>query len=297
MHIVAAALLADPSSHHLMILVIGGAVAAMAVGAAAIRIFTRGGIEGPVRLGDDLPLEPLGVAMAGGFLTYLALSLLGQSIFLALNVGGDTDPAAGPTLASIISDLIGRVGGVAAILFLIALLYPRRPTLGFSAKYVLPGLERALLGILIVLPLVLLAALLTERLIQPQKDLVHDYLKKLAAHHELLWRSLILFSVIVVAPITEELMFRGCLQTVLLGWINQLLGGRWQNWMRWSAVVLCSLMFAWAHDWWSRPPIFVLSLCLGFAYERTGNLWTAIFIHSIFNTVEITIFFWQLHVA
>jgi membrane protease YdiL (CAAX protease family) len=34
------------------------------------------------------------------------------------------------------------------------------------------------------------------------------------------------------------------------------------------------------------PLIFVLSLCLGYAYERTGNLWVPITIHALFNTIE-----------
>ena len=41
---------------------------------------------------------------------------------------------------------------------------------------------------------------------------------------------------------------------------------------------------------WMAPLIFVLSLCLGYAYERTGNLWVSIIIHAAFNTTSTVIF-------
>jgi membrane protease YdiL (CAAX protease family) len=38
------------------------------------------------------------------------------------------------------------------------------------------------------------------------------------------------------------------------------------------------------------PPIFVLALCLGFAYERTGSLWVTMSIHALFNGFQ-TLFY------
>jgi membrane protease YdiL (CAAX protease family) len=37
-------------------------------------------------------------------------------------------------------------------------------------------------------------------------------------------------------------------------------------------------------------PIFLLSLGLGYVYERTGNLWSAIFMHLFFNAAQFTLF-------
>ncbi len=59
---------------------------------------------------------------------------------------------------------------------------------------------------------------------------------------------------------------------------------------RWCAVVITSLLFAAVHPWWSWPMIFVLSLCLGYVYERTGNLWSNITLHALFNGVQVTLF-------
>ena len=42
------------------------------------------------------------------------------------------------------------------------------------------------------------------------------------------------------------------------------------------------------HEHWSiRIPIFALSLCFGYMYERTGNLWVPMFMHAMFNGLSI----------
>jgi|GEM_PF-3021620 len=64
-----------------------------------------------------------------------------------------------------------------------------------------------------------------------------------------------------------------------------------------AAVVVTSLIFASIHPLWSAPPIFVLALFLGFAYERRGNLWTCIFIHALFNGIMTTLFLFMGHPA
>jgi membrane protease YdiL (CAAX protease family) len=59
---------------------------------------------------------------------------------------------------------------------------------------------------------------------------------------------------------------------------------------RWAAVVVASLMFALVHETWMSPMILVLSLGLGYVYERTGNLWAPILVHAIFNTISTVVF-------
>jgi membrane protease YdiL (CAAX protease family) len=56
------------------------------------------------------------------------------------------------------------------------------------------------------------------------------------------------------------------------------------------SVVLTSVLFALVHPAWSIPPIFLLSICLGYAYERTGNLWTVITMHALFNSISTVLF-------
>jgi membrane protease YdiL (CAAX protease family) len=59
---------------------------------------------------------------------------------------------------------------------------------------------------------------------------------------------------------------------------------------RWLAVLITSLLFAIVHPIWMAPAIFVLAICLGYAYERTGNLWVPILIHAAFNTSSTLVF-------
>jgi hypothetical protein len=61
-------------------------------------------------------------------------------------------------------------------------------------------------------------------------------------------------------------------------------------WHRWAAVIATSLMFGFVHEWWSVPPIAALSICLGYAYERTGNHWVPISMHLMFNASQTALF-------
>jgi membrane protease YdiL (CAAX protease family) len=51
----------------------------------------------------------------------------------------------------------------------------------------------------------------------------------------------------------------------------------------WLAILIASILFAAVHPLWMAPLILLLSLGLGYAYERTGNIWVPIFIHALFN--------------
>jgi len=60
---------------------------------------------------------------------------------------------------------------------------------------------------------------------------------------------------------------------------------------RWLAVITTAILFALAHRQLPfMPPLFVLAVGLGYVYERTGNLWACIGIHSLFNTIQIVLF-------
>jgi nicotinamidase-related amidase len=84
----------------------------------------------------------------------------------------------------------------------------------------------------------------------------------------------------VLAPIIEELMFRG----ILLPWLRQAVGP-------WPAILLSSAIFAIAHlDAWPAPfALFVLALFLGYLAYRTTSLVAPIVLHSVFNAANLTI--------
>ena len=83
---------------------------------------------------------------------------------------------------------------------------------------------------------------------------------------------------VVIAPLQEELLFRG----ILLPWLRRLLGPRW-------AITLSALIFSALHsNAWPAPiPLFVLALFLGYLAHHTNSLVGPITLHATFNTVSM----------
>lgn len=90
--------------------------------------------------------------------------------------------------------------------------------------------------------------------------------------------------VAVIAPVVEELIFRGII-----------LHGLRRNYKPFVAVVVSALLFALFHlNPWQFPATFVLGLVLGWIMIRTNNILLSIIGHSINNLlVLLTITFWE----
>lgn len=94
----------------------------------------------------------------------------------------------------------------------------------------------------------------------------------------------LIFCIILIVPMIEELLFRGFLQN----WIKKFMDP-------WKAIAVTSLIFALFHFSPTQGmgnieliiSLFILSCFLGFIYERQKSLWAPFFLHSIFNTVSI----------
>lgn len=90
-------------------------------------------------------------------------------------------------------------------------------------------------------------------------------------------------SVLLMAPIIEEFLFRGCLQNV----IKSYLGSK-------VAIQVSALCFALFHLTPSQGignislaiSLFLLGLFLGFLYEKQASLFASIGLHMTFNTVS-----------
>lgn len=84
-----------------------------------------------------------------------------------------------------------------------------------------------------------------------------------------------ILAAIVVAPIYEELIFRG----ILFPYISKHIGVT-------GGVLAVSILFGLIHFHVpSILPLFLLSVVLCLAYWRTGSLWVSIGIHAIFNAI------------
>lgn len=89
---------------------------------------------------------------------------------------------------------------------------------------------------------------------------------------------LVILGAVVIAPLVEELVFRGFFQ--------QQLEQVYRN--ATSAVLLSSLLFTIFHfnPWWSIQ-IYILGLVLGYLAWRTGSIWPPIVIHAIVNGLAV----------
>jgi len=92
-----------------------------------------------------------------------------------------------------------------------------------------------------------------------------------------------ILSVLVLAPLMEELLFRGLLQT----YCKKRLGAK-------PAILISSLCFALFHFSSSQGlgnislilSLFILGGFLGLIYERQGSLWASVGLHMTFNAVS-----------
>jgi len=96
--------------------------------------------------------------------------------------------------------------------------------------------------------------------------------------------GIVLFVVlaVVMAPVFEEIVFRG--------FLFRGLANSW-GWA-WGAVISAAI-FGIAHLQLDVfIPLAVLGFALAWVYKRTGSLWTCVAMHAIFNTV--TVLAWAL---
>jgi membrane protease YdiL (CAAX protease family) len=155
--------------------------------------------------------------------------------------------------------------------------------LGLNPKTIPRDFVAAILNLLAVMPVVLGAIILTTiigKLIFGDKFQMpkHEELKQIIAYSQWQVRALIVFTAVVVVPFVEELIFRGMLQTLFRSYIVR----------PWPAIFVASFVFVVFHaDMPHWPALFVLSICLGYTYEKSGSLLRPIFVHSLFNAMSV----------
>jgi len=87
----------------------------------------------------------------------------------------------------------------------------------------------------------------------------------------------LLLAGIVVAPVVEEIFFRGFLFAGLRGRYG------WQR-----AALISAALFALIHvQPLAVPPIFILGLIFAFLYQRSGSIWPAIAMHVSTNALGL----------
>jgi uncharacterized protein len=96
--------------------------------------------------------------------------------------------------------------------------------------------------------------------------------------------GLIVLSACVVAPLSEELLFRGTFYPLLS-----------RGFGRFIAALVSAMLFAFVHDTYTDVPgLTILALCFTLAYEVTGSLLVPIFMHATFNSLSLFVMWWQI---
>lgn len=333
---------------------VGGAGFALLLPAVAVLVavgagmwaglFRASSLAGPARVPPGRPVWPLVVVVAAAVGMWL---LVVPGFYLAYAQGrnpqhANIDETSSPIngryvhLAPqdlLVLGLLGPAAGYSVLLLGDWLVLPRvRQRLGYGPAGLPRGLLFGALGAVAIIPLVLATSSLAEVVYQSlhwQHPKEHDLLKAMGEAGPTA-RWLLVAAAVVVAPVWEEVLFRGHLQTVLRAAfasrrvrpapasgfavvgtevpapvmeyagadvampsptepdVDLNPGAATRE--AWIAIVLTSLAFAIVHDLWTWPPIFVLSLGLGWVYERTRNLWVPTVIHALFNGLSTAIY-------
>ncbi len=256
---------------------------------AALGVHRPRKIAGPVRLS---PGEP-NVRLAGILFLVIAAWIAVPVMYSLAFAGRSGDTATKLTPSAMV--WVGLGGYVAATLAVVLGNRLRHRPLGdfglrpgqfFKALILAPA------AALVILPLVFWSAVASEWVYSAvgyKHPMEHEMLRMLL---DAPWglKIVIVGVAVLAAPIVEELIFRGLLQTLLVRGLGRFSPSPRSPWAVWTGVVLASLLFASVHEAWSAPPIFFLALCLGYLYERTGNLYATMGVHLIFNAASTTVF-------
>ena len=137
-----------------------------------------------------------------------------------------------------------------------------------------------LVGIWPILTIAVLLTILVSHFLGVKGPAIekHKTLEEFVLYRQLPVQITMIIYMVIITPVFEELIFRGLLQTLVRRYVPGV----------WTSIFLGSIIFATSHanhtHW---PALFVLSLCLGYSYEKSGSLFRPIFIHALFNAANV----------
>jgi len=154
---------------------------------------------------------------------------------------------------------------------------------GIDIKTIHKDIPAAILNLVTIFPLVTITIIVTSlfgRLLFGVEFQItpHEELKLLTAYKQPPVRTIIVITAVLMAPVFEEMLFRGLFQSMLRSFTQR----------PWLAIVVSSALFATIHQYPAHwPALFALSLCMGYSYEKSGSLIRPILIHSLFNGIVV----------
>ena len=238
--------------------------------------------DGPRALAQA-PVRRHGVSVWLAFLLFVVwivvLSLTHEAIGTVFESGDEAGLVAGRNIMMLVLDVVMIAVMVAVGHFLFA---RRLKGFGLNPKTLPRDAGWAAVNLAAVYPLIMVgvaAALFAGRLFKGDDFAIetHQSLAELDEFGQLWVRIIVIFLVVGVVPVFEEMLFRGLMQSAL----RTLLPGVW------PAVLATSALFAIIHSPTHALGIFALSCGLGYAYERSGSLFRPILMHIFFNAISV----------
>jgi membrane protease YdiL (CAAX protease family) len=235
------------------------------------------------------PVDLLVGLLAGVMLPSLFLSAAQLFADAAAGTGrfATTQVASAPA-AEVLPSLarsIGQAAGQLATVLVLLMIGARRVPGGLSAWGL--GLNRfgwrlatAVLAFIALWPvcagMLLLTRLFLEHVCGMKLPPAHVALLVLQSPEVGVWtKAVIAANAVLLAPLAEELFFRGLFQSAIARWSRS----------PWIGVAVSGLLFGAMHAsvFDTMPTLAVLGAILAYAYARTNSLTLVILIHAVFN--------------
>jgi len=208
----------------------------------------------------------------GPFDTSLAVVL--SLLFGILSLQLFTKPPVAISEGDVISSLVFQlIIGLMVMVYLVFRRIPLRDFFGWQREPLLRSLGRSFFLIAGIFPLLLLLGEWLSPSADAQQNTV-IFFRETASLSGKIWLGVM---AVIVAPLVEEVVFRGLLYRILRGYFGRV-----------GALLFTAALFAAIHG--NAPtliPLMILSTVLTIGLERSGSLIVCILGHAIFNAVSL----------
>ncbi|MCB9840206.1 MAG: CPBP family intramembrane metalloprotease [Phycisphaeraceae bacterium] len=257
-------------------------------------------INGTIRKSGFKKIGPRKIEVHPAFMWLFAAMM----VYLAWQTGAQLiaqmswvqNGAAGQTLQRQgVMGLVGYAIGIAVGLGMLHLLARSAPDAGLRIR--IGDLWIGLWAFALVWPIVeassIIAVWVEQAIGEQTPQIAHPLLAQIVESPNDPWRWVVIASVVLGAPIVEELVYRVFIQSAII----RVIGGVWPG------VLITAVIFALVHragdgggvPWVAIVPIFVLGLAMGIAYERTQRVGVPILMHVAFNALNVGLALWAGH--
>ena len=232
-----------------------------------------------------LPLARMVLVQQGGLVGVRWVNVSDAVVAVLLAVwfamlGRDALVHAGERSIEFRNIITGAVVYAAILIFISGLLLYRNlrasEVFGFGGMRFLSVLGRGVVYLAAAYPLLMLVQAMVYGASggdMGQQDVV-EYLRTSESMRD---RMAVLVMAVAVAPVAEEMIFRGYLYPVSKRYFGPF-----------AAMVGTSLLFALLHGHIaSVPALFTLAMCLGLSYEKSGSLLVPMVMHAVFNAISV----------